>query len=505
MIKSKTISASKTACTMTTGFLRATIGNHKFITHLAGQGRIARRYSKAVRTGLAVLAVWSGALQAGNIYVPNGSFEQPETVFADPRNDLWQESPKPVWYDEQANGPWGQLTGVFLNTATTNIDYIDNMDGKQGAFFFALPGVALFQDYLSTYGTNASPAHDFNARFEVGKSYQLTVGVIGGGGGMSNGVTLELSLYYRDGASNRVTVAATTVTNEPANFSNTTHFIDFQVQLPAVKAGDAWAGQHIGVQLLSTVGFDLASGYWDLDNVRLTETIEVPNGSFEQPATVFADPRNDLWQESPKPVWYDEQANGPWGQLTGVFLNTATTNIDYIDNMDGKQGAFFFALPGVALFQDYLSTYGANASPAHDFNTRFEVGKSYQLTVGVIGGGGGMSNGVTMELSLYYRDGASNRVTVAATTITNEPANFSNTTHFIDFQVQLPAVKAGDAWAGQHIGVQLLSTVGFDLASGYWDLDNVRLTSVIARRFCSLPLAPKTSSVSSCKANRDRV
>jgi hypothetical protein len=274
MIKSKTISATKTACPMTTGFLGVAIGNHKFITQLAGPGRIARRYSKAVRTGLAVLALWSGSLQAGGIYVPNGSFELPETVFADPRNDLWQESPTPFWYDELANGPWSQLTGVFLNTATNSADHIDNMDGKQGAFFFALPGVALFQDYSSTYGTNTTPAHDFNTRFEVGKSYQLTVGVIGGGGGMTNGVTLELSLYYRDGASNRVTVAATTVTNQPATFSNTTHFIDFQVQVPAVKAGDAWAGQHIGVQLLSTVGFDLMSGYWDLDNVRLTAVRE---------------------------------------------------------------------------------------------------------------------------------------------------------------------------------------------------------------------------------------
>jgi hypothetical protein len=269
MIKFKTISAVQTACAKLTGFRGAPVKTQELATQRTRHGRNIRRL-KAVVVGLTVLALWAGALQAGNIYVPNGSFELPATVFADPRNDLWEEAPKPVWYDELANGPWGQLTGVFLNSATNSPDYIDNMDGKQAAFFFALPGVALFQDYLSTYGTNASPAHDFNARFEVGKSYQLTVGVIGGGGGMSNGVTLALSLYYRDGASNRVTVAATTVTNQPANFSNTTHFIDFQVQLPAVKAGDAWAGQHIGVQLLSTVGFDLASGYWDLDNVRLT-------------------------------------------------------------------------------------------------------------------------------------------------------------------------------------------------------------------------------------------
>ena len=39
-----------------------------------------------------------------------------------------------------------------------------------------------------------------------------------------------------------------------------------------MTAGDPWAGRHIGVRLLSTVGFDLMGGYWDLDNIRLTAT-----------------------------------------------------------------------------------------------------------------------------------------------------------------------------------------------------------------------------------------
>jgi hypothetical protein len=68
-----------------------------------------------------------------------------------------------------------------------------------------------------------------------------------------------------------LTVAAATITNSPTIFSNTTHFIDFQVDVPVVKAGDAWAGKNIGIQLRSTVGFDLMGGYWDLDNVRLSE------------------------------------------------------------------------------------------------------------------------------------------------------------------------------------------------------------------------------------------
>ena len=88
---------------------------------------------------------------------------------------------------------------------------------------------------------------------------------------MTNGATLELSLYYRDAASNIVTVAATTVTHSTAAFPTNTHLTDFSVMTPSVKSGDAWAGKHIGIQILSNNGFDQIGGYWDLDNVRLTE------------------------------------------------------------------------------------------------------------------------------------------------------------------------------------------------------------------------------------------
>ena len=41
--------------------------------------------------------------------------------------------------------------------------------------------------------------------------------------------------------------------------------------------------------------------------------------------------------------------------------------------------------------------------------------------------------------------------------------------------------ERADAWAGQHIGISLLSTSRTNLnAEGYWDLDNVRLTSTLA-------------------------
>jgi hypothetical protein len=86
---------------------------------------------------------------------------------------------------------------------------------------------------------------------------------------MQPGATLKLSLYYRDGASNRVMVGATTVTNLPTVFSNNTQLIDFTVNVPTVRSGAACVNQNIGIMFLSTVSTNLQGGYWDLDNVRL--------------------------------------------------------------------------------------------------------------------------------------------------------------------------------------------------------------------------------------------
>jgi hypothetical protein len=118
-----------------------------------------------------------------------------------------------------------------------------------------------------------------------------------------------------------------------------------------------------------------------------------------------------------------------------------------------------------------------------DFDVTYEVGRSYHLTVGVIGNGGGMSNGVTMELSLYYRDGT-NTPTVSATTVTNSAATFGGRTNLIDYSVHTPAVKAGDPWAGKKIGIRFVSTE-FVYPYGYWDLDNVRLGWMTFKSLCS--------------------
>ncbi len=233
--------------------------------------------------------------KGASIYLPNNSSESPQTLLATPSIDEWQKAPEPVWYNGGGGFPWEQTMGQFLNTTNGSADHIDNMDGEQGAYLFALPDLSIFQDDNTIAGTNAA-SHNFQARFEAGKSYALTVGLLGGGGGMTNGATFEISLYYRDASSNAITVAATSITSSSDLFPTNTHLTDFQVILPTVKASDAWAGKNIGIRLASTVGFDLQGGYWDLDNVRLTESL-VPNNSFESPQTLLATPSIDEWRK----------------------------------------------------------------------------------------------------------------------------------------------------------------------------------------------------------------
>lgn len=167
------------------------------------------------------------------------------------------------------------------------------------------------------------------------------MGVIGGGGGMQPGVTLQISLYYRDASGLQVTVASTSITNSVELFHTNTHFVDFGAHLRTVQETDPWAGQHIGIQLLSTTGFDLAGGYWDLDNVRLTET----------PAPLLRSPsvRN---------------SSAPSGQFSFTVLSQpglgfevqATTNLDGVSSNWISIGTFT-NLTGVMSFTDTATNF----------------------------------------------------------------------------------------------------------------------------------------------------
>jgi len=429
-------------------------------------------------------------VRAGEIYLPNNSFETPPVPdvppFAQPALDYWQETPQADYYNPTnfEDTPWSYLIGAFYNDPDDGA-YIDNANGNQCAFLQSLPQVGLFQDYNSVSSTQSNATHAFNATFRPGHPYYVTAGLIGGGGDMPAGAALQMILYYRDASNNMVAVSSRMITNTASLFPTDTHFVDFQLDVPTVQPGDAWAGKNIGIEFLCAVDFSTAGGYWDVDNVRLVEGVNVPNFSFETPAVPdvppFAQPALDYWEETPQPGYYDpaDFQDTPWSYLVGAFYNDPNDGA-YIDNTDGNQCAFLQSLPEVGIYQDYNSYSTTQTNPTYAFNSTFNPGKGYTLTAGLIGGGGGMPTGATLQMSLYYRDASNNMVTVAATTITNTLELFPTNTHFVDCQLVMPGVKATDPWAGQNIGVLFLCTVDFSNLSGYWDLDNVRLTETVA-------------------------
>ena len=220
----------------------------------------ARRTGPVFIAAVACAAAAAGGLCAAPIVVPNGSFESPTTLYVNfpiERYAGWHEFPKDPGYIEDAGHQWNTLAGVFVNPSPGASDRLDNCDGTQAAWLFADVGMGIYQD--------------LSAVFEVGKFYDLDVGLNGGGGGMLTGTLLELSLYYRDSQGTKHPVAATAVEHNLVNFPNHTHFTSFRVHVPVVSASDPWAGKSIGLQLASLVtDHDDEGGYWDVDNVRLT-------------------------------------------------------------------------------------------------------------------------------------------------------------------------------------------------------------------------------------------
>ena len=224
----------------------------------------------SIRSCLSATAVWIGAAVATGqpIDVPNHSFEAPDVVFADYPIADWQKS-GPV---NTVPNPFGGTitgqtdTGVFENVPFTypdenNLTTIAGMDGTQGGFIFDIVNpqepIAIFQTLVEPYA--------------VGRQYVLTVGVAKSvsefAPPMPDGAALRISLYFLDGP-DRVVVDSVDVTG--AELSGI-EMRDFGFTTAAVGAGDAWAGQPIGIAFDPLTG---SYGTFDVDNVRLTAVPE---------------------------------------------------------------------------------------------------------------------------------------------------------------------------------------------------------------------------------------
>ena len=200
-----------------------------------------------------IILFLSAAVYADSIPVANYSFESPVVpsdvnVPALPIVTDWIElDMDPLGYS--------QNTGVF-----TNVTGIANTDANQLAFLGGEQGNALLQDLSATY--------------QVGKSYKMTVGVcVSAQYPPPDPNGLELAFYYTEPADpNRIDIVSA-ITPEPNSFTSTT-LEDNSIYLPTVQAEDAWADKGIGIAIRATGPL---GGYWDLDNVRVTEYPLVPN------------------------------------------------------------------------------------------------------------------------------------------------------------------------------------------------------------------------------------
>jgi len=392
-------------------------------------------------------AVWVSAFVASpllalSIPIENGSFESPAIDLSLNPFGAW-----PVidgWTETDLDTLGSQNTGVFVNSPADSNDHIVNADGAQLAFLGSEAGNGLSQELGSVY--------------QAGASYRLTVGVAVSSRfppAMGEGADeLELALYYMDG--NEPTDIVTTPVTATGLLS--TELQIFSLELPAVSADAAWAGQPMGVAIRAA---GQAGGFWDLDDVRVTESWPVPlwveNGSFESPAIDLnlnpfgAWPMIDGWLEM------DLDTLG--SQNTGVFVNSPADSNDHLANADGAQLAFLGSEAGNGLAQELVSAY--------------VTGASYRLTVGV-----GVSSRFPpamgadadmLELALYYFDGNEPTDIVTAPVA----ATGLSSTELQDFSLDLGPVDANAAWAGQAIGVAIRAT---GQAGGFWDLDDVRVT-----------------------------
>lgn len=213
----------------------------------------------------------------------------------------------------------------------------------------------------------------------------------------------------------------------------------------------------------------------------MAASISVPNGSFEsqsalgQPfgVNVFL----DSWQKPPNPGIPEGGPNNfYWIQTAGAFLGTPTNTASPYSNLLGAQGSYILSIPGAGLFQDSQSTDWSGAT--NGLNATFEAGLSYELTVGVFGKGMA-ENYSTLQLGLFYREGAEMVTIGTPTTVTFSTATFNPAGPFalVDYSAVIPVVQPTDPWAGKNIGIRIDSALG--TGDGYWDLDNVRLTSVV--------------------------
>jgi len=401
--------------------------------------------SSFVRTAVFLFLFFSFATAAfagRSIPIANPSFESP---LVDP-NGFSAVPFVEGWIEIDVDNEGSTNTGVFANPAEGSPGRLTNAEGNQLAFLGSATGNALEQDLIDTY--------------RAGRDYTLTVAVGVSGMFPPSMVEpvdkLELVLYYRDG-DQIIEVAVQTV---EATGLSSTELQDYSLFVPPVDPNADFATRRIGVALRAA---GAPGGFWDIDNVRLTESppvpIQIENASFEGPVVdpnaFLAVPFIDAWTELDLDV--ETSSN------TGVFLNPVEGSPGRLAGTDGNQLAFLGSETGNALEQDLTDIY--------------RPGRAYRLTVAV-----GVSTLFppsmadpvdTLELALYYYNDANEPVDIVSEAI---EATGLSSIELQDFSLFLPPVDPNIGHAAKRIGIALRAA---GLPGGFWDIDNVRLIETI--------------------------
>ncbi len=369
------------------------------------------------------------------VVIENPSFESPHVDA-----NAFQALPLvDQWIERDNDSEYSANTGVFPNPDSNSPGHLAHADGKQLAFLGSEQGNALEQMLTSP--------------FQPENAYRLTVGVgVSGLFPPSELCALDLVFFYMDG-NEPVDIASKSV---QASAVSSNSLLDVPLTLPVVRADHAWAGQAMGIAIRST---GPASGFWDVDHVRVEElapvTLAVENASFERPVV---DP--NAFQALPYvDLWIERDNDSEYSANTGVFPNPGETSPGHLLQADERQLAFLGSEQGNGLEQVVQAVY--------------ESGFSYQLTVGVgVSALFPPSAENSLELVFTYLD-SNEPVDIVAQTVS---APDYAPTHLQDVTVNLGPVSADDVWVGRSIGIAIRCA---GPASGFWDVDHVRLNELL--------------------------
>ena len=191
----------------------------------------------------------------------------------------------------------------------------------------------------------------------------------------------------------------------------------------------------------------------------LATAINVANYSFETP---------DLSPDGAQLGIPDWNINGP---AAGIAHNGWNGGQIDLANSDGEQ---------VGWMNSYVDATNELASSGlwQVLPETYTVGQSYELTVGVARAAWNPTqDDDQLQIRLWYQ--TSTATPIASVTVTAGDLNWSNGGDLIDYTATLPAVLATDAWAGQSIGIWIVSTYKNPAGGDSdWVIDNVRLNAV---------------------------